>query len=180
MLTQATRFSVTAAALAALLAAQPVFAAGPVLAQAESSSSGVAKKSKMVDLWQPGDSGQRMNISGLVTSIDGTPLAGIPISIRQANGDGDYTDRYRTTLLSDAQGRYQFGTVLPANYSGARHVHVTVYEDGYEYFDTSILFKRDPNLTEHYGDGTPIFLEESTVKGETILFGRFDIVLVPE
>ena len=115
-----------------------------------------------------------------MTSIDGTPIGGIPISIRQANGDGDYTEHYRTTLLSDEQGRYQFGSVLPNNYSGAKHIHVTVYEDGYEYFDNSILFKRDPGHVGHYEEGTAIFLEESTVNGETILFGRFDIVLIPE
>lgn len=121
-----------------------------------------------------------MNIRGRVTSIDGTPLGSVRISLRQANGEGDYTENYRATLETDARGRYQFGSVLPGNYMGARHIHVTVYQDGFEYFDTSILFKRDPNLDEHYEYGTAIFLEESTVKGETILFGRFDIVLTPE
>jgi protocatechuate 3,4-dioxygenase beta subunit len=179
MQAQGIRFVATIA-LAGLLVSSPVFASDPLLAQADGSSAGSSKKSKLVDLWRPGDSGERMNIRGRVTSIDGTPLGAIPISIRQANGDGDYTERYRTTLLSDEQGRYQFGTVLPNNYGGARHVHVTVYEDGYEYFDTSILFKRDPGHASHYGEGEAIFLEESTVNGETILFGRFDIVLIPE
>jgi len=148
------------------------------LAQANADNGGDARP-RLVDFWQPGDSGQRMNIRGRVTSLDGTPLAGIPISIRQADGDGEYTDRYRATLLSDDKGRYQFGSVLPGNYTGARHVHIAVYTDGYQYFDTSILFKDDPNQQSHYADGTAIFLEESTVGGETILFGQFDIVLTP-
>lgn len=151
-----------------------------IFAQADTSTPGTAKKSKLIDLWQPGDPGQRMNIRGRVTSIDGTPLGGIQISLRQANGDGDYTENYRTTLETDARGRYQFGSVVPGNYMGAKHVHLTVYQDGFEYFDTSILFKGDPNLDEHYEDGTAIFLEESSVNGETIMFGRFDIVLTPE
>ncbi|MDH3217924.1 MAG: carboxypeptidase regulatory-like domain-containing protein [Gammaproteobacteria bacterium] len=167
-------------AIVSLLIIPPVFAADSVVAQAETSAPEPEKKAKLVDLWQPGDSGQRMNIRGRVTSLDGTPLPGIRISIRQANGDGDYTDRYRTTLTTDAKGLYQFGSVVPNNYSGARHVHVTVYEDGWQYFDMSILFEGDPNLEYHYQDGKPIFLEESTVKGETILFGRFDIVLTPD
>ena len=121
-----------------------------------------------------------MNIRGRVTSIDGTPLAGIPIRVRQADGNGDYSENYQAVLLSDDKGRYQFGSVVPENYIGARHVHLEVYIDEYEYYDTSILFKGDPNLDEHYEDGTPIFLEESTVNGETIMFGRFDIVLTPE
>jgi len=155
------------------------FAADIVLAQADSASGGAQEKRRLVDLWRPGDAGQRMNIRGRVTSIDGTPLAGIPIRIRQADGHGDYSEQYRTTLFSDEKGRYQFGSVVPGNYIGARHVHLEVYVDDYEYYDTSILFKGDPGLDEHYGDGKAIFLEESSVNGETILFGRFDIVLVP-
>ena len=162
------------------LISNAVIASDLIFAQAGTSTSGEQKKSKLIDLWQPGDPGQRMNIRGLVTSIDGTPLGGVQISLRQANGDGDYTENYRTTLETDARGRYQFGSVVPGNYLGAKHVHMTVYQDGFEYFDTSILFKGDPNLDEHYENGTAIFLEESTVKGETIMFGRFDIVLTPE
>ena len=163
-------------ASAVLLAAALVFACGPAVAQ----SDGSVQKARLIDLWQPGDTGPRMNIRGRVTSLDGTPLANIRVSIRQANGDGDYTERYRTTLTTDDKGRFQFGSAVPGNYMGAKHVHVTVYQDGWEYFDTSILFKGDPNLDEHYEDGTAIFLEESTVNGETIMFGRFDIVLTPE
>lgn len=167
-------------AVTGLLITSPAFAADLIIAQAETSTSGAEKKSKLIDMWQPGDPGQRMNIRGRVTSLDGTPLGGIRISIRQANGEGDYNENYQAVLESDARGRFQFGSVVPGNYTGASHVHVSVYQDGFEYFDTSILFKRDPNLEDHYESGTAIFLEESTVKGETILFGRFDIVLTPE
>ncbi len=152
------------------------------IAQADTSSSSsgeVDKKSKLTDLWLPGDTGQRMNIRGLVSSLDGTPLSGIAISIRQADGNGDYTERYSTTLLTDQKGRYQFGSVVPGNYIGVRHVHIGVYQNGYQYFDTQILFKGDPTLDGLSEANSAIFLEESTVNGETILFGRFDIVLVP-
>jgi protocatechuate 3,4-dioxygenase beta subunit len=157
----------------------PLAATASDLVLAQANTSGDGDKPRLIDFWRPGDSGQRMNIRGRVTSLDGTPLAGIPVSIRQANGDGDYTDQYRGTLISDDRGRYQFGSVVPGNYTGARHVHVAVYADGYAYFDTSILFKDDPNQQSHYANGTAIFLEESTVNGETIFFGQFDIVLTP-
>ena len=163
---------------AALLIAGLMLAAGPVSAQ--SAGTGDSKKAQLVDFWQAGDYGQRMNIRGRVTGLDGTPLPGVQISIRQADGHGDYTEQYRGVLTTDDKGRYQFGSVVPGNYTGARHVHVTVYEEGWQYFDTSILFKDDPNQETHYQNGTAIFLEESTVNGETIMFGRFDIVLTPE
>lgn len=165
-----------------LLLPQVLFASGVNLAQAETPSSGDSgadTKPKLVDLWQPGDAGQRMNIRGRVTSLDGTPLPGIPISIRQADGNGDYTEHYRTTVISDDKGRFQFGSVVPGNYIGVRHVHIGVYQDGYQYYDSQILFKGDPNLDGYTDADKAIFLEESTVNGETILFGRFDIVLIP-
>jgi protocatechuate 3,4-dioxygenase beta subunit len=120
-----------------------------------------------------------MNIRGRVTSLDGTPLPGINIEIRQPDGDGDWIDQYQTTLTTDEKGRYQFGSVVPeSNFCGTPFVHVKVYQDGWEYFDTNIVFEDDTEVFEE--DGTPVFLEESTVKGETIMFGRFDIVLSPE
>lgn len=167
--------AIASLALTANIPAMAASQADPELGSSPENSA----KPRLIDFWRPGDTGQRMNIRGRVTSIDGTPLAGIPISIRQADGNGDYTDRYRGTLISDARGRFQFGSVLPGNYTGARHVHIGVYTDDYQYFDTSILFKDDPNQQSHYAHGTAIFLEESTVGGETILFGQFDIVLVP-
>ena len=150
-----------------------------VAASSESPSSDANKKPKLIDLWEPGDSGQRMNIRGRVTSLDGTPLPGIDIEIRQPDGDGDWIEQYQTTLTTDAKGHYQFGSVVPeSNFCGAPFVHVKVYQDGWEYFDVNIVFEDDTEVYEE--DGTPVFLEESTVNGETIMFGRFDIVLSPE
>jgi protocatechuate 3,4-dioxygenase beta subunit len=164
---------------AGLLIVNLVFVPAMVVASSESPSSDAVKKPKLIDLWQPGDSGQRMNIRGRVTSLDGTPLPGINIEIRQPDGDGDWIEQYQTTLTTDAKGRYQFGSVVPeSNFCGSPFVHVKVYQDGWQYFDTNIVFEDDTEFYEE--DGTPVFLEESTVKGETIMFGRFDIVLSPE
>lgn len=160
------------AAIVSLLLGAPVMAA--------ESTPAANKKPKLVDLWQPGDRGQRMNIRGQVTSIDGTPLPGINIFIRQKDGHGDYVAQYQTTLTTDDKGHYQFGSIVPNDLLGANHVHVTVDEAGWQYFSMSILFEGDPNLEDHYEEGKPVFLEESTVKGVTIMFGRFDIVLMPE
>ena len=161
-------------ALAGLLASAP--AAATEEAGAES-----PQKPRLVDLWQPGDTGKRMNIRGRVTGPNGRPLSGIEVSIMQPDGDGQWTQQYRTTLTTDAQGRYQFGSVVPnSQYCGEPHVQVTVYQDGWEYYDTSLVFENEHDMGSYYGDGTPVFLEESTVEGETILFGRHDIKLSPD
>jgi len=177
-------------AIVFLLVSRVAFGSGLTVAQAETSPSTANKKPKLVNLWQPGDPGERMNIRGRVTSINGTPLSGISVAIRQADGNGVYQERYTTThgvyqerytttLKTDQKGRYQFGSVVPGNYMGVRHVHIWSYQEGYQYYESRILFKGDPYLNESSNVDHAIFLEESTVNGETILFGRFDIVLTP-
>ena len=132
----------------------------------------------LVSLWQPGDPGERMVIRGRVTGIDGNPLPGVSIFIRQADGTGVYSERYSTVLVTDRRGVYQFGSVVPGQYLGVKHVHVTIAHDGYQYYDSRILFKGDPNLDERSAPEA-IFLEEASVGGETIRYGSFDITLVP-
>jgi len=170
------------AAIAGSLLAALVFTADVALANTDSPPADAQEKPKLVDLWQPGDPGERMNIRGRVTSLDGTPLGGIEIEIRQPNGDGEWSERYRTTITTDAKGRYQFGSVVPvSNYCGDPHVEVVVYQNGWTYFDDKLVFQEDFSADNlYYGDGTPVFLEESSVKGETIKYGRFDITLSPE
>ena len=164
-----------------LLISTTAFGGNLIIAQSETSpsTSSSEKKPKLVSLWQPGDPGQRMNIRGRVTSIDGTPVAGASIFIRQTDGNGDYHEqRYNATLTTDQKGGYQFASVLPGQYYGIKHVHVGVDHEAYQYLETRIEFKGDPNLDESTAPRA-IFMEESNVNGETILFGRFDIVLTP-
>ena len=174
-------FSLSKAA-AGLLIAALAFSASTAVANSDNPSAGADRKARLVDLWKPGDSGERMNIRGRVTGLDGTPLAGVAIEIRQPDGDGLWTEQYRTTLTTDAEGRYQFGSVVPAsNYCGEPHVEVMVFQNGWKFFDDRIVFQNNAGAGSiYYGNGTPVFLEESNVKGEAIKFGRYDIVLSPE
>ena len=168
--------------LARLLAALillPGLATGAVETAVAQAATGADGKSRLVNLWRPGDPGQRMNIRGRVTTIDGAPLGGVSIYLRQADGNGDYIDRYSTVLQTDAKGRYQFGTVLPGQYYGTKHIHITITHDGYRSLDTEILFQGDPNLDDPEAPNA-IFLEEATLNDETILYGRFDVTLYPE
>jgi len=139
-----------------------------------------AEQGKGISLWQPGDSGERLFIDGSVLTPDGQGIAGATIYIRQADGSGVYPpDRYRGHLTTDKDGRYAFGTVLPGQYSSVKHIHLYIQHDNYQSLDTEILFMGDSNLDETTQRRRGIFLEESTVDGETFLYGRFDIVLQP-
>jgi protocatechuate 3,4-dioxygenase beta subunit len=132
-----------------------------------------------LNLWRPGDPGQPLRISGWVRSTNGKPIPGATIHIRQADGTGTYTPEYQASLKTGKDGSYRFSTVLPGQYYGVKHIHIGVVGEGYEYLDTEILFKGDPNLDQDTTSKYAIHLEEATVNEKTVLFGRFDMTLRP-
>jgi protocatechuate 3,4-dioxygenase beta subunit len=135
---------------------------------------------EVVNFWRPGDPGQPMNIVGQVRGTDGKPIAGATLHVWQADGNGEYQeDRYRATLQTDTDGSYRISTVLPGQYYGVKHIHMAVSHHRYESLTTRILFKGDPNLDQYAQSELAIHLEEALVKGKTMLFGRFDIVMRP-
>ncbi len=155
-----------------LLAMIGPFAAVPAQAAADDG------KPKLVDLWTPGDAGQRMRIRGRVTSLDGSPVPNAVITIRHADANGLDWSYHLGDVVANEKGVYQFGSVVPGNSHRLSHVHVYVSHEGYRYLDTEFYFKRDPKADPD--NPNSIFLEEGTVDGETMLFGRYDITLVPE
>ena len=134
-------------------------------------------KPGMLELWQPGDSGQRMRIRGRVSSLDGRPLANVVVGFRHADSEGLDWSYYQGEVITNEKGLYQFGSVIPGNSHRLSHVHVTVDHPGYTYVDTEFHFKHDPKAAED--DPDAIFLEEGTVGGETMMYGRYDITLIP-
>jgi catechol 1,2-dioxygenase len=68
--------------------------------------------------------GEQLFFSGTVRSTAGAPLAGATLDVWQANGAGEYSHfspgvpeyNLRGRLTTDADGRYEFETVVPAGY----------------------------------------------------------------
>jgi len=68
--------------------------------------------------------GETLIFSGTVSSSEGAPLAGAVLDVWQANGAGEYSFIHpgvpefnlRGQLVSDANGRFQFETVVPSPY----------------------------------------------------------------
>ena len=135
-------------------------------------------KPRMIDLWQSGDSGQRMRIRGRVTSTDGRPVPYVKIGIRHADSEGMDWSYHQGVVTTNEKGVYQFGSVIPGNSHRLSHVHVTISHEGYQYVDTEFHFKDDPKVLP--GDPDAIFLEEGNVGGKKMMFGRYDITLIPE
>ena len=135
-------------------------------------------KPKMLELWSPGDSGQRMRIRGRVTSTDGLPLPKVKIRFRHADSEGIDRSYHQGELLTNERGVYQFGSVIPGNSHRLSHVHVYIDHPGYRYVETEFYFKDDPKANPD--DPNAIFLEESNTNGEKMMYGRWDITLTPE
>jgi protocatechuate 3,4-dioxygenase beta subunit len=160
-----------------LLAALGAAALAP--GEVRATGAGEMSSPTTLDLWRPGDPGQPLRISGWVRSTDGKPIPGATIYIRQADGTGTYTPEYQGSLRTGEDGSYRFSTVLPGQYYGVKHIHIGAMRDGYEYLETEILFKGDPNLDPESQEKHAIHLEEASVKDKKVLFGRFDMILRP-
>jgi len=108
-----------------------------------------------------GEPGEPMIINGTIYAPDGrTPLEGIKLSVYQTDATGVYSttggDNRNTkihgTMLTVADGRYEFRTIRPGSYPGSRnpqHIHAYVSGPGYpEYWIDEYHFNDDPFITD--------------------------------
>lgn len=146
-----------------------------VNAQGDKDAQSEPAKSQMLELWKPGDSGQRMRIRGRVTDAQGSPIPNVSIRFRHADSEGMNWSYYQGVLSTDERGVYQFGSVIPGNSHRLSHVHVYINHPGYRNVATEFYFKDDPKADAN--DPNAIFLEESNVDGEKMMYGRWDIAL---
>ena len=142
-----------------------------------------------------GHAGTSLTISGLVTDLDCTPLAGAIVEIWHADPTtvtaedlqaGDSVDydrtseamRYRGQLATDKDGRYSFHTLKPGWYlNGASfrpsHIHVKIWVDGVERLTTQLYFEGDPFSVDDPW-ATPQMSIALTLDAEGAATGSFD------
>lgn len=106
------------------------------------------------------DRGEQLLISGTVYDLDGkTAVPNALIYLYHTDSEGFYGrkkgetqhGRYRSWMLTDARGRYEFQTIKPAPYPNrqiAAHVHMTIttVNRREDWFD-DILFEGDPLIS---------------------------------
>ena len=127
-------------------------------------------------LLETGAKGERMVLVGQVLSRDCKPVPNALVDLWHADDRGEYDNRgyrYRGHQFTDAQGRYQFETIVPALYPGrARHYHVKVQPKGGRLLTTQLYFPGDPG-NRRDGLYRPELELKAVKKGE----GAFDFVV---
>ena len=100
------------------------------------------------DLREPGLGGRPVVLSGFVWTRRCKPLPRALVDLWHADDKGAYDDqgfRYRGHVLTDAEGRYQFRTIMPAVYPGrTRHYHVRVLVPTRALLTTQLYFPNEP------------------------------------
>lgn len=114
------------------------------------------------DLCSSGSGGKaRLLVSGRVLAApDCKPLPGALVEVWHADANGDYsgftrgkTDDpaclLRASIKADAEGRYAFSTVVPAEYPGRpRHIHYRVSHPGHTTLVTQLYFARERGVAD--------------------------------
>jgi protocatechuate 3,4-dioxygenase beta subunit len=150
--------------------------------------------------------GERLRVRGTVRSTLGSPIGGAVIDVWQANAQGVYdvqspdltAPRWRGCLASDADGSYEFGTVVPPPYEVKKdgpvgkllerlgrhhfrpaHIHYKVTAPGYQPLTTMLFLAGDPWLgNDTIGADKPSLTVDVDRSAKPALAG-FDIVLRP-
>jgi protocatechuate 3,4-dioxygenase beta subunit len=99
-------------------------------------------------LSEPGMAGTRLRVGGLVLGRSCRPLANVLVDLWHADAAGRYDNagyRLRGHQFTDAQGRWQFETILPGLYTGrTRHLHVKLQPPRGDILTTQLYFPDEP------------------------------------
>ncbi|HVQ77200.1 MAG TPA: intradiol ring-cleavage dioxygenase [Candidatus Binatia bacterium] len=137
---------------------------------------------RRASLIEPGVTGPRIVVTGLVLSTDCRPIPDALVDVWQADAHGEYDNRgyrLRGHQLTDAAGRYRLETIVPAEYPGrTRHIHVKVQAPRQRMvLTTQLYFPGEPaNGRDRIFDPALVMKVESAAGG---LVGAFDFVLPP-
>ena len=113
------------------------------------------------DLCTTGSGGKdRLLVTGRVLGADCKPLAGALVEVWHADANGDYSGftrgkkddpacLLRAAIKTDAEGRYTFSTIVPAEYPGRpRHIHYRVSHAAHATLVTQLYFGRERGIAD--------------------------------
>ena len=156
---------------------------------------------------RPDEQGDRTRVSGRVTNADGTPLVGANLDVWQADADGRYSSfmpgppegNLRGQVRADAEGRYEFTTVIPGPYTipldgptgkmtaaagwspwRPAHIHLIVSADGHEPLVTQLFVSTSDYLDSDVATAVkPELIVEPQATGDGEYAISYDFALAP-
>jgi protocatechuate 3,4-dioxygenase beta subunit len=131
------------------------------------------------NLLEPGDKPELV-LSGRVLNERGTPIPGAIVNLWSSDAAGNYDMigyRYHGYQVTDAQGRYEFTTIVPGCYEprNAKHLHVKVQGNSSP-ITTQLYVAGEPGNEEddYYA---PELVVECTVDAGGTRHGTYDFVV---
>jgi protocatechuate 3,4-dioxygenase beta subunit len=131
------------------------------------------------NLLEPGDKPELV-LTGRVLNQKGTPITGAVVNLWSSDAVGNYDMlgyKYHGYQVCDAQGRYEFTTIIPGCYEPreAKHLHVKVQGISSP-VTTQLYIEGEPgNEEDHYYSSDLVVHCETDANG--VKHGTYDFVL---
>ena len=128
---------------------------------------------------------ERLVVSGRVLGADCKSLAGALVEVWHADAKGDYSEftrgkkddpacLLRASIPCDAEGRYRFNSIVPAEYPGRpRHIHYRVSHAGHATLVMQLYFGRERGVD----DALVVALQREGQGATAVSRATFDITL---
>ena len=131
------------------------------------------------NLLEPGDKPELV-LTGRVLNEKGTPIPGAIVNLWSSDAAGNYDMigyRYHGYQVTDAQGRYEFTTIIPGCYQprDAKHLHVKVQGNSSP-ITTQLYIAGEPGNEEDDFYSSDL-LVECTVDANGTKHGSYDFVV---
>jgi protocatechuate 3,4-dioxygenase beta subunit len=131
------------------------------------------------NLLEPGDKPELI-LSGRVLNPEGKPIPGAIVNVWSSDAAGNYDMigyRYHGYQVTDAEGRYEFTTIIPGCYEprDAKHLHVRVQGNSSP-VTTQLYIEGEPG-NEEDDFYAPELLVRCSVDADGIKHGTFDFVV---
>jgi protocatechuate 3,4-dioxygenase, beta subunit len=156
---------------------------------------GISWRTSLTPVHEPG---QPIEISGVIYREEGhRPAAGVVLFVFQTDASGRYNrevrgykgeinPRLHGWMKTGIDGRYEFASIKPGQYSGPIHIHAHLYAPGRpEWFIREFLFADDPLIPPQertelakYGRFSPIVALHR--RGDGLLVGQRDILMTKD
>ena len=155
---------------------------------------------------RPDEGGEPLTLSGRVTGAAGRPLAGAVLDVWHADADGFYSGFHpdlppgilRGKVVTDAKGRYELRTILPAPYTiphagptgrmidacgwhpwRPAHIHLLIEAEGHEPLVTQLFLAGGAYLDEDVAGAVKDELVVRPQRRDGCLHVTYDFVLAP-